>query len=133
MIDLRFLSPLVPALLLFCGTAAIADQHFSDEVFFDTGLSAASYHYSSGQASGLAGIALVDGKVPLTTAHFISGPNALRLAWTSASGGNWSAEIDSYRWRNRPTRGPGRRSTSGRGAMRRFPRATCRSWRWSTR
>ena len=29
--------------------------------------------------------------------------------------------------------GPGRRSTSGRGAMPRLPRATCRSWRWSTR
>ena len=89
--------------LLLCATAATADQHFSDEVFFDTGLSYASYHYSSGQASGPSRLALVDGKLPLTTARFISGPNALRLAWTSAKGGNWSAEIDSYRWRNRPS------------------------------
>jgi hypothetical protein len=95
--------PLVLAPFLLFGTAASADQHFSDEVFFDTALSSASYHYSSGQASGPSRLALVDDKLPLTTAHFISGPNALRLAWTSATGGNWSAEIDSYRWRNRPS------------------------------
>src|SRR5689334_13490589 len=93
----------VLALSSFLGTPALADQHFSNEVFFDTGLSADSYHYSDGQASGGSRLALVDGKLPLTTAHFISGPNALRLAWTSAKGGNWSAEINSYRWRNRPT------------------------------
>jgi hypothetical protein len=91
------------AALLLGATPAVADQHYSAEVFFDTGLSAASYHYSLGQASGPSRLALVDGKLPLTTAHFISGPNALRLAWTSAQGGNWSAEIDSYRWRNRPS------------------------------
>jgi len=89
--------------LLLVATPAVADQHFSDEVFFDTGLSSASYHYSSGQASGPSRLALVDDKLPLTKAHFISGPNALRLAWTSAKGGNWSAQIDSYRWRNRPS------------------------------
>lgn len=93
---------LVLAPTLLCSAAAVADQHFSDELFFDTALSRASYHYSSGQASGPSRLALVDGKLPVTSAHFISGPNALRLAWTSAKGGNWSAEIDSYRWRNRP-------------------------------
>jgi hypothetical protein len=107
MIESRSLIRLVLALLLFWTTAAVADQHYSDEVFFDTALSSGSYHYSSGQASGASRIALVDGKLPITTAHFISGPNALRLAWTSAKGGNWSAEIDSYRWRNRPTRWAG--------------------------
>ena len=73
-------------------------------MFFDTSLCVrTSYYYSSGQASGPSRLALVDDKLPVTKAHFISGPNALRLAWTSAKGGNWSAEIDSYRWRNRPT------------------------------
>jgi len=106
-IDYRYLLSLLLALFLFCGTAASADQHFSDEVFFDTSLAPDAYHYSSGQASGDSRIALVDGKLPVTTAHFISGPNALRLAWTSAKGGNWSAEINSYRWRNRPARWAG--------------------------
>ena len=102
MIQHRVLLPLILARFLACGTAALADQHFSDEVFFDTSLAPDAYFYSSGQASGASRIALVNGKLPVTTAHFISGPNALRLAWTSAKGGNWSAEIDSYRWRNRP-------------------------------
>ena len=84
-----------------------ADQHFSDEVFFDTSLSPGNYPYSSGQASGGSTLALVGGKLPVTSAHFISGPNALRLAWASTKGGNWSAEIRSYRWRNRPTRWAG--------------------------
>jgi hypothetical protein len=98
---------LVLAPILLCATAAVADQHFSDEVFFDTSLAPGAYHYSSGQASGGSRLALVEGKVPVTRAHFISGPNALRLAWTSAKGGNWSAEINSYRWRNRPRRWAG--------------------------
>ena len=107
MIDHRAKLHLVLAQLLFFGSAALADQHFSDEVFFDNSLAPGAYHYSSGQASGGSRIALVGGKLPVTTAHFISGPNALRLAWTSAKGGNWSAEINSYRWRNRPTRWAG--------------------------
>lgn len=114
----RVLLSLVVASFLFCGTAAIADQHFSDEVFFDTSLAPDAYHYSSGQASGGSRIALVGGRLPVTTARFISGPNALRLAWTSAEGGNWSAEINSYRWRNRPTRWAG---------------TTLYAWAWSER
>lgn len=90
-------------LLLLAATAARADQHYSDEVFFDTSLAHASYPYSKGQASEGSSLALIDGKLPATTEHVISGPNALRLAWTSAKGGNWSAEIKSYRWRNRPS------------------------------
>lgn len=93
--------------LLFAAAPAFADQHHSDEVFFDTSLSPDSYHYSWGQASGGSKLALVDRKLPVTAAHTISGPNALRLAWTSAKEGNWSAEIGSYRWRNRPTRWAG--------------------------
>lgn len=87
---------------LLAGTAAHADQHYSDEVFFDTSLAHASYTYSAGQATGGSRLALVDGKLPTTTERFVSGPNALRLAWTSARDGNWTAEIRSYRWRNRP-------------------------------
>lgn len=102
MINSRRLLPLLLASFLLDGTAAVADQHFSDEVFFDNSLAPDAYHYSLGQASGSSQIALVGRKLPVTTAHYISGPNALRLAWTSAQGGNWSAEISSYRWRNRP-------------------------------
>ena len=102
MIHFRSLLPAALALTPFCGTVANADQHFSDEVFFDNSLAPDAYHYSSGQSSGGSRIELVHENLPVSTAHFISGPNALRLAWTSVKGGNWSAEINSYRWRNRP-------------------------------
>jgi hypothetical protein len=32
-------------------------------------------------------------KIPIDAAHFVSPPNALRLQWTSATGGDWNAEI----------------------------------------
>lgn len=84
-----------------------ADQHFSDEVFFGMSLAPTSYPYSSGRADGGSTLALVDSRLPVTHDRFVSGPNALRLAWRSAKGGNWSAEIRSYRWRNRPNRWAG--------------------------
>src|SRR5579872_137635 len=118
MIHHRLLAPFILASFFACGTTALADQHFSNEMFFDTSLAPDAYFYSSGQASGDSRIALVNGKLPVTTAHFISGPNALRLAWTSANGGNWSAEIRSYRWRNRPERWAG---------------TTLYAWAWSDR
>ena len=107
MIDRRLLLPFALAPILLCGTPASADQHYSNEVFFDTSLAPDAYPYSSGQANSGSQIALVKGKLPVTSARFISGPNALRLAWTSIKGGSWSAEIRSYRWRNRPTRWAG--------------------------
>lgn len=100
----------VPSILLLLSLAsapARADQHFSDEVFFDTSLAPDAFHYSRGQATGGSRLALVGDKLPVTGAHVISGPNALRLAWTSAKEGNWSAEVNSYRWRNRPDRWAG--------------------------
>ena len=93
--------------LLVAAAPVHADQHFSDEVFFDTSLAHASYPYSAAQATGGSTIAEVDGKLPTEPARFISGPNALRVAWTSARNGNWTAEIRSYRWRNRPARWSG--------------------------
>lgn len=99
---IRPLPTITLASLLLVGTPALADRHFSDEVFFDTSLAPDAYPYSSGQATGGSKLALVDGKLPVTADHVVSGPNALRLAWTSAKDGNWSAQISSYRWRDRP-------------------------------
>lgn len=104
---IRALLTIALASLPLAATPARADRHFSDEVFFDTSLAPDAYAYSSGQASGGSALALVDGKLPVTAERFVSGPNALRLTWTSAPGGNWSAEIASYRWRDRPSRWAG--------------------------
>jgi hypothetical protein len=36
---------------------------------------------------------IVDGKIPVDETHFLSPPNALRLKWQSATGGDWGAGI----------------------------------------
>ena len=83
------------------GPRCQADQHFSQEVFFENSLAAGSYPYSKGTVSPPSTLALVDGKLPVETRAFISGPNALELHWTSAANGSWDAQLNLYRWRNR--------------------------------
>lgn len=83
------------------GPAAWADQHFSQEMFFENSSSAQSYPYSKGKISTPSTLKLVDGKLPVEAMEFVSGPNALELRWESAAKGGWDAEVDVYRWRNR--------------------------------
>lgn len=87
--------------------AARADQNYSDQVFFDTSLSPDNYFYSSGRVSRPSSLRLIDGKLPVEASTFISGPNALELDWNSVADGGWTAEVDLYRWRNRPLEFPG--------------------------
>jgi exo beta-1,2-glucooligosaccharide sophorohydrolase (non-reducing end) len=83
---------------------ARADQNHSQQVFFENSLSPGSYFYSSGTMSGRSSLKLVDGKLPVETTEFISGPNALELHWQSMPDGGWDAQIDLYKWRNRKIR-----------------------------
>ena len=78
-----------------------ADQNYSQQVFFDNSLSSGNYFYSSGRASAPSKLLLNDGKIPVETSTFISGPNALKLQWLSAPDGGWSAALNLYKWRNR--------------------------------
>ncbi|HEY6447037.1 MAG TPA: glucoamylase family protein [Acidobacteriaceae bacterium] len=86
---------------------ARADQNYSQQVFFDNSLSPTNYFYSSGHTSRLSTLRLVDGKLPIESSTFISGPNALELQWTSAPQGGWVAEVKLYEWRNRQIEFPG--------------------------
>ncbi|MFP5205285.1 MAG: glucoamylase family protein [Acidobacteriota bacterium] len=97
-------------LLLACLGAAAparADQNYSQQDFFDNSLSPGSYFYSRGQASAPSTLLLEDGKLPIETKEFISGPNALELQWRSAPNGGWVAEVDLKKWRNRTLLFPG--------------------------
>ena len=84
-----------------------ADRNYSQQVFFENSLSPESYYYSSGRASAPSTLHLVDARLPIETASFISGPNALELQWTSMPAGGWSAELNLYEWRNRTLEFPG--------------------------
>ena len=97
------------ALLIFfiAGPPARADHNYSAQVFFENSLSPGSYFYSSGKVSPPSGLELTDGKLPVESHIFISGPNALKLHWESAPNGGWSAELKRYEWRNRTRIFPG--------------------------
>ena len=69
---------------------ARADQNYSQQVFFDNSLSPGNYFYSSGRASAPSKLLLVNGKIPVETSAFISGPNALELQWLSVPNGGHS-------------------------------------------
>jgi hypothetical protein len=94
--------PVALLLSFFCfaGTA-VADQNFSQQVFFENSLSPDSYFYSSGKTSAPSTLKLIDGKLPIETSTFISGPNALELQWQSMPNGGWATELTLYTWRNR--------------------------------
>ena len=87
--------------------SARADQNYSQQVFFENSLSPGAYFYSSGKVNAPSTLRLVDGKIPVDTKHFISGPNALSLEWNSLPAGGWTAEVRLYCWRNRTLDFPG--------------------------
>jgi hypothetical protein len=91
----------LPVMWLACTPAAQADQHFSREVFFENSVSVSSYPYSHGAVSAPSTLKLVGDKLPVETAEYISGPNALELSWQSSAKGGWDVQLDVYHWRNR--------------------------------
>jgi hypothetical protein len=93
---------------LLMPAAAVADRNYSQQVFFENSLSPGSYFYSSGKSSLPSTVTLDGGKIPVETAEFVSGPNALDLEWQSKPGGGWVAELQIYRWRDRTIDFPGK-------------------------
>ncbi|HEX9006662.1 MAG TPA: hypothetical protein VF889_05175, partial [Bacteroidota bacterium] len=72
-------------------------------MFFDNSITREAYYYSAGQTTGGSTLELVNGRCPVDTAHFHLPPNALRLHWLSATGGDWRLSVRIARWRNRET------------------------------
>lgn len=96
------------ALLFVCAVVpARADQNYSQQVFFENSLSPRDYFYSFGRASAPSTLRLIDGKLPIETNDFISGPNALDLEWDSLPAGGWMAQLRLYEWRDRTLYFPG--------------------------
>src|SRR4051794_11138892 len=88
---------------LLSGIALRADTSYFQRTFFDNSITPDSYFYSAGVASAPSSLELVGKRLPVEATYFVTPPNALRLHWTSRSGGGWEAEVHLYRWRNRPT------------------------------
>jgi hypothetical protein len=81
--------------------SAIADQNYSQQVFFVNSLSPKDYFYSNGHVTPPSSLELIRDKLPVETSTFISGPNAIELQWKSMPAGGWEGELDIYKWRDR--------------------------------
>ncbi len=82
----------------------LADSNYYRHSVFDNSLTADYYFYSRGQVSPPSLLQLDHGKLPVESKLVLSPPNALRLAWTSAPGVGWDAEIDVASLRDRQTK-----------------------------
>ncbi len=69
--------------ILSIGPFACADQNDSQQVFFENSLSPESYFYSTGTVSAPSTLKLVDGKLPVESSEYISGPKRAPLVCAS--------------------------------------------------
>lgn len=76
---------------------------YAEHVFFDNSISHESYFYSRGKAVAPSTLQLVNNRAPVDNTNFISGPNAIKLHWTSKPNGAWSMELHAPSWSNRST------------------------------
>src|SRR6266403_3939288 len=74
---------------------------YSSRVLFENSSSQKAHYYSFTKISSPSSLAVIDGKLPVDTEHFLSAPNSLKLQWTSRVNGGWEAEVHAYIWRNR--------------------------------
>lgn len=88
--------------LLLAAPAHGQEAAYERHVFFDNSLTDTTYFYSEGTVVAPSSLERAEGKLPVDAGHFFNPPNALRLAWTSRTGGNWRVELRRKQWRNRP-------------------------------
>jgi hypothetical protein len=82
------------------GTPTFYDRH----VLFDNSSSGIAHASSHGWAIAPSALELHSGAIPVTTERSVSPPNALRLTWLSAAGGDWRATVEVTRRYARPFR-----------------------------
>ncbi len=82
--------------------AGSAPSYYDRHVIFDNSDSLAGAYGTSGMLIEPSSLELLNGALPVEPSNFASAPNALRLSWTSAFGGDWRATIDASRRYARP-------------------------------
>jgi hypothetical protein len=87
------LSAVVVAVGLTTAFPGRSETFYDEHVFFDNSPADKSYYRSDGMAVAPSNLELLDGRLPVDSTHFVSPPNALRLKWTSVSGGDWRMRL----------------------------------------
>lgn len=77
---------------------------YYQHLVFDNSLTADRYFHSRATAIAPSSLKSIDGKIPVSHKQFISPPNSLEISWISLPGGDWSAELEVERWRERAGR-----------------------------
>ena len=83
-------------------SAASTGVVYDDHVIFDFSPSDSGYDASDSYLVPPSTLETSDGKFPVDSKHFVSPPNALRLRWRSASGGDWQMILKVRRRHTRP-------------------------------
>ncbi len=78
---------------MMAAAPGLARPVYESHVIFDNAPAAGGYYHSQSFEIAPSAIRTIDDKVPATSEHFISPPNALLLQWTSAPGGDWQVTI----------------------------------------
>jgi exo beta-1,2-glucooligosaccharide sophorohydrolase (non-reducing end) len=74
--------------------AALAQVDYDRHVVFDNSLADGSWYYNHSHVVAPSELDQADGKIPVDGDHFLTPPNALRVKWRSATGGDWSVSLD---------------------------------------
>lgn len=89
------LSSLLRLALLFAVPAvAAAQMDYDRHVVFDNSLPDGSFYYSTTERVAPSEFDTKDGKLPVDAVHYFTPPNALRLKWLSAEGGDWGVTLN---------------------------------------
>ncbi len=97
------MKPLVLAFLAAAAVTPASAQTFYDRhVIFDNSPEDGSHYSSTTYLVAPSELETIDGKFPVDAAHFVSPPNALRLKWRSAVGGDWRMTLEIPRQYARP-------------------------------
>ena len=85
------------AICLLCPLGAFAQIDYDRHVIFDNSLPDGGYDASESEIIPPSTLETDHGRFPVETAHFVSPPNALRLKWLSAPGGDWRMVLTIHR------------------------------------
>ncbi|MGA8206391.1 MAG: hypothetical protein WB812_17890, partial [Woeseiaceae bacterium] len=99
--------PYVVVLLVLAGPPGIvaaseAPSYYDRHVIFDNSSAGDAFDRSRGSVVEPSSLDLIEGMLPVAVERFTSPPNALRLSWRSAFGGDWQASIRVGRHYARP-------------------------------
>ena len=80
-------------LILLCGSSLLFAQSYDRHTAFDNSLPSGTFYDSRTSVVAPSYLDTVENKLPVDEQHFISPPNALRLKWQSATGGDWAVDL----------------------------------------